>query len=203
MEGKNYLLLQARETLGLTQSRLAELTGITQTSISNYENLLDYPLKKNRKKICDVLKNKGYFIIEEKDIFPKELNTHNSYKIKNKKYGRFSEGNIELVSLDDVTDLRSWDLSPLEESTKKELKSIVFDFLENLNKKEIRVLTQRFGFSMDGEEFKGKTLKEISKEFGVHPERIRQIETRALRKLRYQMHLKEEGFFHDQLRFLS
>ncbi len=50
----------------------------------------------------------------------------------------------------------------------------------NLSKKEVKILTYRFG--LQGEE--QKTLEEIGQMFGVTRERIRQIETKALRKIR-------------------
>ncbi len=53
--------------------------------------------------------------------------------------------------------------------------------LDNLKEREVRVLTRRFGLQ-DGQT---RTLKEIGKEFDVTPERIRQVESKALRKLRF------------------
>jgi RNA polymerase primary sigma factor len=53
--------------------------------------------------------------------------------------------------------------------------------LGSLSKRERRVLQLRYGLE-DGRQ---RTLEEVGREFGVTRERIRQIETKALRKLRH------------------
>ncbi len=55
------------------------------------------------------------------------------------------------------------------------------DVLDSLTERESRVLHLRFGLA-DGRNW---TLEEAGQEFGVTRERIRQIETKALRKLRH------------------
>ncbi len=70
------------------------------------------------------------------------------------------------------------------------LEKEVYDLLEKLPEKERRVIELRFGLS--GEE--PKTLREIGEALGVSRERVRQLETRALRKLRslaMKRHLKD------------
>ena len=54
--------------------------------------------------------------------------------------------------------------------------------LRTLDQRELRILVQRYGFIEDGIP---RTLEEIGDEFGLTPERIRQIEKRALTKLRH------------------
>jgi len=57
----------------------------------------------------------------------------------------------------------------------------VEDVLNTLSDRERRVLELRFGL-IDG---RSRTLEEVGRDFGVTRERIRQIEAKALRKLRH------------------
>ncbi len=61
------------------------------------------------------------------------------------------------------------------------LHSEVEDVLDTLKPRERRVLQLRFGL-IDGHQ---RTLEEVGKRFGVTRERIRQIEAKALRRLRH------------------
>jgi len=62
-----------------------------------------------------------------------------------------------------------------------ELKGIVTEILSTLTPREERVLRKRFGIGLA----KDYTLKEVGTDFGVNRERIRQIEAKALRKLKH------------------
>lgn len=72
-------------------------------------------------------------------------------------------------------------LSPFDSASHELLKEHIVNVLDSLNPRERRVLELRFGLR-DG---KSRTLEEVGKEFGVTRERIRQIEAKALRKLRH------------------
>src|SRR5450759_599880 len=72
-------------------------------------------------------------------------------------------------------------LAPAEAAANQLLKEQVAAVLDSLTGRERRVLQLRFGFE-DGQ---GRTLEEVGKEFNVTRERIRQIEAKALRKLRH------------------
>ena len=61
------------------------------------------------------------------------------------------------------------------------LKEQVSEVLNTLTDRESRVLQLRFGL----EDGRSRTLEEVGREFGVTRERIRQIEAKALRKLRH------------------
>ncbi len=70
---------------------------------------------------------------------------------------------------------------PADAATKELLKEHMRDILEQLTDRERKVLIMRFGLE-DGQ---ARTLEEVGNEFGVTRERIRQIEAKALRKLRH------------------
>lgn len=70
---------------------------------------------------------------------------------------------------------------PAEQATFTLLKEQINEVLETLTERERNVLRLRFGLD-DG---RGRTLEEVGREFNVTRERIRQIEAKALRKLRH------------------
>jgi RNA polymerase primary sigma factor len=72
-------------------------------------------------------------------------------------------------------------VAPADAASYHLLQEQVQDVLDTLNHRERRVLQLRFGLD-DG---RSRTLEEVGKEFGVTRERIRQIEAKALRKLRH------------------
>jgi RNA polymerase primary sigma factor len=72
-------------------------------------------------------------------------------------------------------------LAPAEAASRQLLREQMDTVLGSLNERERRVLEMRFGLD-DG---RGRTLEEVGREFGVTRERIRQIEAKALRKLRH------------------
>jgi RNA polymerase primary sigma factor len=73
-----------------------------------------------------------------------------------------------------------WSQSPEDYATGEYLKNQLHDILDSLQDRERRVLSLRFGLD-DGV---SRTLEEVGKEFGVTRERIRQIEAKALKKLK-------------------
>jgi RNA polymerase primary sigma factor len=72
-------------------------------------------------------------------------------------------------------------LGPVDAASKQLLKEQLHEILDSLSERERKVLEMRFGLS-DGQ---GRTLEEVGLAFGVTRERIRQIEAKALRKLRH------------------
>lgn len=85
--------------------------------------------------------------------------------------------------------------SPADATGYSILKDKMNEVLTTLTERERKVLIQRFGL-LDG---KPKTLEEVGVEFNVTRERIRQIEAKALRKMRHPTRSKQLKAFHDMI----
>jgi len=70
---------------------------------------------------------------------------------------------------------------PVELASHQLLKTQIAEALDKLSERERRIIVLRFGL----EDGKFRTLEEVGREFGITRERIRQIEAKALRKLRH------------------
>lgn len=89
-----------------------------------------------------------------------------------------------------------YDLSPSEQVTSSDLKDRVREILKTLTPREEKVIKMRFGIDVASEH----TLEEVGKDFSVTRERIRQIEVKALKKLRHPSRLKKlQSFFAKEL----
>ncbi|WP_225971433.1 RNA polymerase sigma factor RpoD [Polynucleobacter paneuropaeus] len=73
-------------------------------------------------------------------------------------------------------------LAPAEAALHDSMRDVVKDVLDSLTPREAKVLRMRFGVEMSTDH----TLEEVGKQFDVTRERIRQIEAKALRKMRHQ-----------------
>ncbi len=89
-------------------------------------------------------------------------------------------GDDEDLHLSDFIEDSSLEL-PLDSATSESLKSVTNNVLSSLTPREAKVLKMRFGIDMSSDH----TLEEVGKQFDVTRERIRQIESKALRKLRH------------------
>jgi RNA polymerase primary sigma factor len=72
--------------------------------------------------------------------------------------------------------------SPSEKVINANLRDVAGDVLQTLSPREEKVIRLRFGLDNEGRE---RTLEEVGEDFQVTRERIRQIEVKALRKLRH------------------
>lgn len=84
-------------------------------------------------------------------------------------------------------------VSPSDYTTKSLLKDELRSVMKELTDREERVLRLRYGLDDD----RPRTLEEVGKEFGVTRERIRQIEAKAIRKLRHPTRSKRFGDYKD------
>ncbi|MCF7900154.1 RNA polymerase sigma factor RpoD [Candidatus Babeliales bacterium] len=85
-------------------------------------------------------------------------------------------------------------ISPAESVSENDLKNRVRMILKTLTPREEKVLRMRFGIDAASEH----TLEEVGKDFSVTRERIRQIEVKALKKLRHSSRNKELAAFFDK-----
>lgn len=83
--------------------------------------------------------------------------------------------------------------SPTEYATKSLLKDELYSVMKDLTDREEKVLRMRYGL----DDNHPHTLEEVGKEFGVTRERIRQIEAKAIRKLRHPTRAKRFGDYRD------
>ncbi len=175
---RNAKLIGAREMLGLKPIEAAKRIGVSYHYYLNCESMKVYPGRDSREKICDFYKSMGIDISEE-EVFPEELR---NLAPKRKYILEKTIPKSELLSLSNI-DRR---LLPVIESDAErnvyemELKGEMQKALDRLNYREQQVIKMRFGFY--GREM---LLEDIAKEFDVTRERIRQIETKAIKKLRH------------------
>ncbi|HBT50789.1 MAG TPA: RNA polymerase subunit sigma [Petrotoga sp.] len=128
----------------------------------------DYPSVKELAEILDKPEDKiNEILISAKDV----LSLNSPISSSNGDDEESETG--DFISTDETT--------PEEEAQKMIMKERLEEVLDTLNSKEALVLKMRYGF-LDG---KQKTLEEVGQFFNVTRERIRQIETKALRKLRH------------------
>ncbi len=85
--------------------------------------------------------------------------------------------------------------SPVEYTTKQLLREELYSILTELNDREEKVIRLRYGL----DDNRPRTLEEVGKEFGVTRERIRQIEAKAIRKLRHPTRSKRLGDYKDKI----
>ncbi|MFA5421573.1 MAG: RNA polymerase sigma factor RpoD [Bacilli bacterium] len=83
--------------------------------------------------------------------------------------------------------------SPVDFTTKSLLKDELYEVMKDLTDREERVLRLRYGL----DDNRPRTLEEVGREFGVTRERIRQIEAKAIRKLRHPTRAKRLGDFRE------
>lgn len=176
---KNAELIGAREILGLTIKELAEQIGIPYQVYCQYENMILYPSEERQKYICGFFRQGGVFLFED-DVFPEELR-----RVKPKR-AYVAERTIPKERLLPLSKVEERLLPVVESEAEKVTElSLLRDKLEEVLKtlyyREREIIKMRFGL-YDGRQY---TLEELSKIFNVNPQRIRQIEAKAIRKLQH------------------
>ncbi len=108
-------------------------------------------------------------------VFPLEMYCFTAEKVLNRAHGE-----VEMMSLENIADLPSPLLDPLDVLLSRDYQGILSNILDSLTPRKARVLRLRFG----PEDGNAHTREEIGKEFGVTCVRIQQIEYMALNQIR-------------------
>ncbi len=176
-----------------TQADLARKLGISPTTVGSWMKMKTAPNDP------DIIKHlEQLFRIPVEDLFPSKAlrniindNGWNRMQVKTsakmtKLIGTYEVG--EQLRLEAVTD-------PAEVSAKKHALQVLNECIETLNDREKKIIRMRFGLD-DG---RAKGLEEVGYEFGVTRNRIRQIEQKALLKLRRHPEIRQLYEFLDDL----
>ena len=178
----NMRLLESRKQKGYTQIELSKLAGIPISRFQAIENLRCVPTNNEIDNIVGVLGRPGDYLFPEyllnavrNDVFAKR-----EVKLREPEIVYLSEVSQKLLpSYNPEDDL-------IEEADNDVLRNRLPRILGTLTPRQQKVIELRFG--LDGQD--EHTYKELGKEFGVTIERVRQIEARALRELRYRKRSK-------------
>lgn len=172
----NARLVDARKRHGITGEKMSLLVGLSRSRLRDIENLRVIPTEEEVVKIACILEKPIDY------LFPEEL-------MSAVRVGVFSRRKVELdtpevISLTEAQRLRltyDGETTLIDEVSKTLLHEQIEAVLDTLTPREKRVLELRFGL----EDRQRRTLEEVGKEFNVTRDRIRQIELKALRKLRH------------------
>jgi len=180
----NARLLDARKERGWTQKDMSQLTGISVSYFGHIETLRAIPPQHVMDEISAALN------LAQDYLFPETL-------MEAMREGLFDQRTAELEEqqLISLTEARRARMLPphitdeemVDLAGRAILKKNVAKVLDTLHPREKRVIELRFGLK-DGISW---TAEEVGKEFNLTRERIRQIEWKALRKLRHPMLSRE------------
>ncbi len=165
---RNYRLVEARKNKKFQQKDIAEQVGISRLTYLNYESMRYKPNQSVKNKIAQVLEKPLEY------LFPKNIESYYEYnKTSEDIYDNHRRINLQQrINPHNINSDKLAKQSSLRKITKK--------LLETLNHKEKEVIKLRFGIDNEN----AHTLEKIGKIYGVTRERIRQIESRAIERLR-------------------
>lgn len=169
---RNNAIRSRRKTLGYTQAWLAQLVGVSVLTLQAWENCRRLPTRPG-----DLAGLATALGCEASDLFPAAVRPFYQQKPR---IVQLSKNELKQLS-------RNMERIPLleqpgvaEEVEDTERAIMVHKILDTLPAVEREIVKKRYGFDT-----KAQTLEEIGLEYGVTRERIRQIESKALRHLRH------------------
>lgn len=166
----HYKLRNLRKTKGLSQEELADECNMAIHRVQAIEQLKSFPTEPEAYAISD------FFNIDPIKLFPKWSLL--AFSVKRSEDKVFE---VKRIALDSPEVLQLEASNDIEvEIDKDSLKNDIHKILNILNPKEQKVLSFRFGLMGETP----KTLDEVGKIFNIGRERVRQVEAKALRKLR-------------------
>src|SRR3990167_4268309 len=171
---KNHELEKRRITLGLKQEQVAYRLGLGVASYSAIESCRQYPNPERQSQIAKILGS------SVDTLFPEWLKIFSS-KWKDAEKSKIVPIDQLKLNSPEVLSLESGDYNFMERNTDNNiLKDIILKVINDLNPREANILKMRFGIG----DHTSHTLEETAKEFGITRERIRQLEFKALEKIR-------------------
>lgn len=169
----NHRLVELRKKKFQTQQEVANEVGLTLNRYQKIEILKSYPTEMEAKNIAE------YFDEDPYKLFPKW-----SFPV----YGTRDYTQVvkvDKLQLESKEVLQLADPREIEEEVDKELlKEKIWEVMNTLSEREQRIIRLRFQLE-DMPEGKDPTLENVGRIFGVSRDRIRQIESRAIRKLKH------------------
>jgi len=177
----NEHLVNTRKEIGFTQAQVSLMTGINVFKMGEIETLKRVPTDFEKGEIAATLDKPVEF------LFPKELDLMVDTGILDEREKYFSSPQVQALRMSYTDE----NIEKFEEIFG--LKGAMNDALKMLTPREQKVLELRFGLGIG----RCKTFEEVGVVFNVTRERIRQIEAKALRKLRHPTRSRKlRGFLH-------
>lgn len=167
----NNQLKQRRKALGLSRNKLSDMLNIPATSYGLLENMKINPKRKDGRWRDMVYRISDFYYADPEDLFPPiTRNVKNNKAIK-----RIDESDALLL-------MGNCQALPDESAMASGSKQDISKALKTLTQREEAVIRYRYGLNEEKTEM---TLEDIGELFGISKERIRGIESKALRKLRH------------------
>lgn len=185
---RNNLLLSAIESAGYkSQAEFARDAGLTDTQVTALVSMRTCPIRNNGQ-FTEVAQT----IMEVLGACPTDLWTNEqlSMRLKNNS----AEGELSKAELLPALGMNPIDMiefkTPEEYASDEDRTNVVASTLKTLTFREQMVLGKRFGINSEEQ-----TLEQVANEMGMTRERIRQIEAKALRKMRHPSRSDELAVF--------